>query len=352
MTATCPQPPLVDLRPPALLREANFPLSRKPWKELQRHAESGSLLPTEPEEYQGLLLLESADLNQFKSEISGLLMTYGDIQRRCMNFKEHTFPATVDLACLLYNYSTDARSYYGVFYQPQESITDDVDMQNTVSAIREEIYLQTSAMYSKAGTIIVDLMKFEDEIQTFKGNTEEAIANLEEKTKGRVTELNTKVDFLKQSVADQDKNLEETAQKYWIPLIGWVSQSVLLAEPGKSAAKFIYNHLLQAKKIELVNDDQNALDIMKFHGETVVYELDDILQSIQPAITIMQSMQDSFSEISQSVDELTDQAERINADHVVLPNLGLEVTLDVVQEQWKILAGRGKLLSIQFTLLY
>jgi hypothetical protein len=83
MAATDPQLPAaaIDLRPPMILREIIFPLSRKPWKELQRHAQSfvlfqllilscsnrlssGIHLPTTLEEYKEQLLLDSAALDQ------------------------------------------------------------------------------------------------------------------------------------------------------------------------------------------------------------------------------------------------------------------------------------------------
>jgi hypothetical protein len=160
---------LVDILGPRRFRNSQtgrYLLSSSPWAAVQVYAKTALALPITEKLMRQTLLLEAAEsIEPFQRIIDA----YSDIHQHCKVWDEKTYPASVDLAADLAQYSRYAATYYNAMVPYAKKLIDDP----TNDEARRELAVIAGRLTRQAQTRAESAKKVQDSVAKFALETEE-----------------------------------------------------------------------------------------------------------------------------------------------------------------------------------
>lgn len=322
--------------------ENPFALSRSEWFTIQRYVLEALQLPTtEPAMRQAIRMLQEDSIEPFQP----LMRAYSDVKVHCSEWQKTIFPATVQLANDIRNYSSKAKIYYApilpladkLFLNPNDELS-----KQKLRAILENLSTDAKNYASNAEDVSEQIKGFANN----SVNDQKALNNLyqhynqefgesSEEAKKLQKDLDDNMAILKQANQEYEKNVHIavlTPTYAWVGLIGLIAAAVVAGIHGDKAVKAKRAAEEAQAKIDLLNDKirrNTRLMINIQNGQGNMKVIQDMLAEALPVIQKIQGVWTALSNDLNYIVEIIDND--ITKAPVLIMDLGVEHAMD----QWE-----------------
>lgn len=322
--------------------ESPFLLNQKEWYTVQRYVENGLKLPTSESDIRNAIKLLPAE--PF-TDYERLKNAYSDVKTHCGEWKTTIFPATVQLANDIRNYSTKAPIYYRPINQYTDQLIENPNNEiakKKLKQILENLSTDASNYASNASCVYDQIIEFVRECENDKRVLDNVATYYNDKYgvtseegKRLLEELNQATKDLEQANKDYDDNVTvaaTTATYYWATIFGFIA-AITVASIYGSAATAALNRAKEAeKKIGTLNADIQRNSRLNTNVKNANDHMKGTVDALTAALPVIQRIKSVWNALSS---DLTQLRTIIDQDIAQAPDFIRELGVETAIEQWQ-----------------
>lgn len=342
--------PKVDIGPGELNPGTGRPflMSKPEFLAVQIYVDAGTRLPGSLDDLRIKLGISAEMVSEFRD----LVEVYNPLKSHCANFKDKTFPATVDLSGDIVHYNGQVKTYYGALL-PIIAAWEDGKMpadkaEKKLSEILKVLCRDAEGYADRAKKIQEEIHRFVEDTKADQDNLKPVKKRYENEYDlqhgKKIQQYNEMIENAKREIKRNREDYEEyvviasTTPTYaWIFPAGTIAAGVVAGVYGDKAVKALEKvHEYEDKLEDAEEGLRQAITLsndLKLAGDS----LDGILEKLEKALPVLQKMEGIWSAIAsdlKNVLKIID--ENIEKASVYIKELGVQAAIDAWAEVAKI----------------
>lgn len=322
-----------------------FLLSSTEWASIQTYVADALALPTTNEEMKTNLSMPASEPI---APFVPIVQAYHTINTHCSKWKDHTYPATVNLADDIIHYNGKVPIYYGAINKLLPALEEPTPPDEVVKefkAIVDNLATQAKSYAKNAETVEAAITSFSDKTTEDKAaitglkttfNEEYGSKSSEVVTLGKEMWAQQKILIAENKAYNHDVVVATTTLTYaWVPFYGWIAGPIVAGVYGHRAVEALKKANEARKKLDQYKGEIKR-DTILMHTITLAETgLSTILSDIINALAVIKKIKGVWSAISS---DLTNMGVIIEQDIKQALPIIMNLGIDEAISEWAKLA--------------